>query len=203
MRDPMQTEPMLITLARSFEVGPARYRVLASPLENQRPARQRDDQQVATLDLNQQIALRGGAVHLIVRRGGVFSHNRALLRGAAPQPDEPPWATYMHVRAGLRWRHLLVVSGSEERRFVLRRRSWFGSPANADVVPLTADAGAPPQPPAVVLQAEKSGAWRRRIQARWLLPRELPLPVALFVLNVLADLDRRAATAASAGAAGV
>lgn len=199
----MKTEPMLITLARSFDLGPTMYRVLACPLKDERQVSQRGDQHVATLDLNKQIELRGGAVHPIVHRGSFLSHNRALLRGAATQPEDPPWATYLHERRGLRWRHVLVISGAEERRFLLRRRSWFGSPANADVVPLTDPVRPLPELPPVLLHAEKSGAWRRRIQARWLMPRELPLPVALFVLNVLADLDRRAAVAASAGAAGV
>jgi hypothetical protein len=34
-------------------------------------------------------------------------------------------------------------------------------------------------------------------------PNELPVPIMLYVLNVLADLDRRAAVAQSAGAAGL
>lgn len=199
-----QTQPMFITLARSLDLGPSRYRVLASPLEDEGKPSQRHDEQVATIDLNKQIELRGGEVHSIVHRGGFWSNNRALLRGAEPRPGEAAWAAYTHERTGLRWRHVLVVNGAEERRFLLRRRSWFGSPANADVVPLSEDTHTPPpEHPAVLLHAEKSGAWRRRIQARWLMPRELPLPVALFVLNVLVDLDRRAAAAASAGAAGV
>jgi hypothetical protein len=195
----METVPTLLTLARHFGDGHAQYRVLATPPDD--PVGDSGGE-LATIELNRRICFPDGQVHSIARRGGPFSPNRELWRGPRPTPSEPPIAVYLHERAGfLRWRHVLVVGGAPERRYVLRRRSWLGSPANVDVVPLAADKAQVPT--TVLLHAEKRGAWRRRLQAQWLAPAELPLPVALFVLNVLADLDQRAAAAASAGAAGI
>jgi hypothetical protein len=196
----METAPTLLTLARHFAVGQTHYRVLATPPNAAASAAAANE--LAILELNHHIYLPDGQVHTIARRGGLFSPNRALWRGSCPAPGEPPVAVYRRERVGLlRWRDVLVIGDTPERRFLLRRRSWLGSPANVDVLPLAADAPEPCGP--AVLHAEKSGTWRRRLQAQWLAPGELPLPVALFVLNVLADLDRRAAAAASAGAAGV
>ncbi len=196
----METAPTLLTLARHFAVGQTHYRVLATPSSVAASAAAANE--LAILELNHRIYLPDGQVHTIARRGGPFSPNRVLWRGLSPTPGDLPVAVYVRERAGLlRWRDVLVVGATPERRYLLRRRSWLGSPANVDVVPLDAHAPAPGGP--VVLHAEKSGTWRRRLQAQWLAPGDLPLPVALFVLNVLADLDRRAAAAASAGAAGV
>jgi hypothetical protein len=195
----METTPTLLTLSRSFDVEHAQYRVLATT-----PGQTADSpaSELALLDLNHHIWFPDGQVHTIVRRGGPFSLNRELRCGSSMAPGDPLVAVYMRERSGfLRWRDVVIVGTDPERRFLLRRRSRFGSPANVDVVPLSVDAPEILRP--VLLHAEKSGTWRRRLQAQWLAPAELPLPVVLFVLNVLADLDQRAAAAASAGAAGV
>jgi hypothetical protein len=195
----METAPTLLILARHFGAGPAQYRVLATAPG--RPASSAGDE-VATIELNRRICFPDGHVHRIARRGGPFSPNRELWRGPGPTLSEPPIAVYLRERAGfLRWQSVLIVGAAPERRYLLRRRGWLGSPANVDIVPL--GAGTPRSSAPVLLHAEKSGSWRRRLQAQWLAPSELPLPVALFVLNMLADWDQRAAAAASAGAAGV
>lgn len=199
MEATMETAPTLLILARHFGAGHAQYRVLATSLG--RPASSAGDE-VATLELNRRICFPDGHVHRIARRGGPFSPNRELWPHHSPTPGEPPIAVYLHERTGLlRWRNVLVVGAAPERRYLLRRRGWLGSPANVDVVPLAA--GMPRSGAPVLLHAEKSGTWRRRLQAQWLAPGELSLPVVLFVLNMLADWDQRAAAAASAGAAGV
>lgn len=195
-------KPLWITLARALDREHVDYRVLARsiPLANA-PAKTRWPQdELATIELNRRICFPDGRIHAIVHHGGLLSTERELHGGS--NGGTLPLAIYRRERTGLLGhRHILIVSGETERRYLLRRRHWFGSPANVDVVPLLG-AELPPAD-SVVLHAEKSGTWRQRLQAMWLAPKELPLPVALFVLNVLADLDRRAALAASAGAAGL
>jgi hypothetical protein len=199
---PMETPGTRLTLARAFGLGPTLYRVLASHDSATLPDAAEQESQVATLDLNRQIVLPDGQVFTIGRRGGLFSVDRELWSGAAPAPGEPPLAVFRRVRQGWRHDHILELAAPAGRRLLLRRRGWFGSPANADVVALAPDAPHSAHEP-VLLYAEKYGTWRKRLQARWLAPAELPLPITIFILNVLADLDRRAAAAASAGAAGV
>jgi hypothetical protein len=199
MEATMETAPTLITLARHFGASHTQYRVLATSPD--RPASSAGDE-LATLELNHRICLPDGQVHRIARRGGPFSPNWELWYGPSATPGEPPVATCLRERVGiLRWRNVLVVGTVPKRRYLLRRRGWLGSPANVDVIALAA--GMPQSGASVLLHAEKSGTWRRRLQAQWLAPGELPLPVVLLVLNVLADWDQRAAAAASAGAAGV
>ncbi|HEY7834839.1 MAG TPA: hypothetical protein VIG30_14795 [Ktedonobacterales bacterium] len=229
----MDTEPLLITLARALDREHVDYRVFGQPSPGAgAPAKERAPHtELATIELNRRICFPDGRVLAILHRGGLLSGDRELRRAlsaldalaAPPAPStpttrrssnpprgqpvspEPPLAILHRERTGLLGhRHILIVAGAEgdagERRFLLRRRYWFGSPANVDVVPLLGHDG-PPEP--VLLHAEKSGTWRQRLRANWLAPKELSLPVVLFVLNALADLDRRAAVAASAGAAGV
>lgn len=244
----MDTEPLLITLARALDREHVDYRVFAEPASadasspshvspSSSSSRMRKPHtELATIELNRRICFPDGRIHSIAHHGGLLSTDRELRRcdgtpdGAASfetahapreapsfqgaghgsghdsrPPAQEPLAICHRERTGLlTHRRVLIVAGDaageRERRFLLRRRHWFGSPANVDVVPLMDDASAP-EP--VVLRAEKSGTWRQRLQASWLSPKELSLPVVLFVLNVLADLDRRAAIAASAGAAGL
>jgi hypothetical protein len=116
----------------------------------------------------------------------------------------PALATMRRERVGLWWQRTLTTQGASTQRYLLHRRGVFGSPANADILSSMPDAlSLDLAKMSVVLRVEKSGAWRQRLQARWLDPTHLSLPVVLFVLNVLADQDRRAAIAASAGVAGV
>ena len=207
----MDHEPLLITLARALDREHVDYRVFGQPAADALPHSDTGHTELATIELNRRICFPDGHVHAIIHHGGLLSPDRELCRGQGAPGGEPPLAVYHRERNGLfGHRNILIVSGDTERRFLLRRRHWFGSPANVDVVPLSetstdarhsAHADAPPGP--VLLQAERSGTWRQRLRAKWLAPKELSLPVILFVLNLLADLDRRAAVAASAGAAGL
>lgn len=239
----MDTEPLVITLARALDREHVDYRVFAQPAlpmnaspaisspHHSSPRGRKPHAELATIELNRRICFPDGRIHPIAHHGGLLSTDRELRRcngtptsatgfepasapgdASAPsvhhdasQPAQAPLAICHRERTGLlTHRRVLIVAGDaagdRERRFLLRRRHWFGSPANVDVVPLMDDAS---ESEPVVLRAEKSGTWRQRLQANWLSPKELSLPVVLFVLNVLADLDRRAAIAASAGAAGL
>lgn len=222
----MDSEPLVITLARALDREHVDYRVFAEPASpaNSSARIRKPHTELATIELNRRICFPDGRVHPIAHRGGLLSSDRELRQSLPALPTSPtstpprrptdpptrdasalPLAICHRERTGLlKRRRILIVAGDlagdSERRFVLRRRHWFGSPANVDVIPLLDDATAP-EP--VLLRAEKSGSWRQRLQASWLSPKDLSLPVVLFVLNVLADLDRRAAVAASAGAAGL
>src|SRR5260221_7077770 len=198
----METQGMLLTLARAFGLGLSQYRVLASRQPDAANMGAQRESQLAALDLNRQMALPDGQIYTIGGRGGPFSLDRELWRGAPPVLGEPPVAVFRRERKGLRRRDVLIVDATPGRRLLVRRRAWLGSRANADVVAFSSDAE-PSANDRVLLHAEKSGTWRKRIQAQWLAPSELPLPITVFILNVLADLDRRAAAAASAAAAGV
>jgi hypothetical protein len=196
--------PLRLTLARSYGEQGAHYRVLAHRLDDDPASSQSAGKEVGSIELNRRIELPGGEVFSIARRGRLFAPVSVLLPGADTTLKAPTLAAFRRERIGLWWPHVLVTAGNTEERFVLRRRAVFGSPANADVVSdaphaETVDLANMP----VVLRVEKVGAWRQRLQARWLDSTQLSLPVVLFVLNVLADEDRRAAIAASAGAAGV
>lgn len=196
----MDDRPTLLTLVAAFGLGPARYQVLAAPPGA--PPSAGYGSEVATLVLNRSITVPDGQIYQIRRRGRFFSTDRELLSGDGVG-QQPPLALSLSERTGLlRWRNVVVVCAAPQRRYLLRRRKWYGSPANCDLVPLAPD-GALTEG-AVLLRAEILGGWRRRLQGLLSAsPTELSLPVAIFVLNMLADLDRRAAAAASAGAAGV
>lgn len=200
--------PLRLTLARSYSEQGAHYRVLAHRLDDDPASSQSAGKEVGSIELNRRIELPGGEVFSIARRGRPFAPVSVLLPGADTTVKAPTLAAFRRERIGLWWPRVLVTAGTIEERYVLRRRAVFGSPANADVV-----SDAPYNAPhgetldlanmPVVLRVEKVGAWRQRLQARWLDSTQLSLPVVLFVLNVLADEDRRAAIAASAGVAGV
>lgn len=207
----MATEPILLTMARTLDRDEIDYRVLARSGDTTRGTTY--DTELAAIQLNRRICLPDGQVHTIVHHGGLFSID-SELRGAtdglsvssagSKSGGDPCLAIFHRERTGLlSHRNVLIVESQPPRRLLLRRRSWFGSPANVDVVPLSEpNEISPPEVP-VLLRAEKSGTLRQRLLARWTAPGDLPTPIMLFVLNVLADLDRRAAVAASAGAAGL
>jgi hypothetical protein len=191
----MATEPTLIRLEPKAHFGRPHYRVLRIVSGSTGDASAGEE--IATLELNQRIVFPGGQVFAIVRRGNVFSTDRELWRGPAAMPGERPLAVSLRERIGfLRWRNVLVVGTAPESRYLLRRRYRAGSPANVDVVPL-AEAGRPQGEGPVVLRGEKVGSWRLRLQAHVLDPSPLSLPVAIFVLNVLAVQEQAAAAAAS------
>jgi hypothetical protein len=196
----MATEPTLIKLEPKRHFGRAHYRVLRIPLGA--PADASAGDEIAILELNQRIVFADGQVFAIVRRGSAFSTDRELWRGSAAMPGEQPLAVSLRERIGfLRWRDVLVVGAARETRYLLRRRSRAGSPANADVIPL-AEGGGPQSEGPVVLRGEKVGFWRSRLQAQLLDPSALSLPVAIFVLNVLAVQEQAATAAAASAAAG-
>lgn len=196
----MATEPTLIKLEPKRHFGRPHYRVLRLALGAAGAAS--SGEEIATLELNQRIIFADGQVYAIVRRGNVFSTDRELWRGPAAMPGEQPLAVSLRERIGfLRWRNVLVVGTAPETRYLLRRRYRAGSPANVDVVPL-AEGASPQSEGLVVLRGEKVGSWRSRLQAQLLDPSALSLPVAIFVLNVLAVQEQDAAAAAASAAAG-
>jgi hypothetical protein len=200
----MAGSPLHLTLARSFAESGTHYRVLAQPLAEGASASHFTGQEVGSIELNRRIELRGGKAFSIERRGSVFAPVHLLVPVAGTAPQVPALAMIRRERVGLWWHRVLITRDSTEQRFLLHRRAVFGSPANADVlsdIPVSETLDLAIMP--IVLRVEKSGAWRQRLQARWLDSTRLSLPVVLFVLNMLADQDRRAAIAASAGVAGV
>src|SRR5260221_2962423 len=90
----METQGMLLTLARAFGLGLSQYRVLASRQPDAANMGAQRESQLATLDLNRQIALPDGQIYTIGRRGGPFSLDRELWRGATPLPGGPPGAGF-------------------------------------------------------------------------------------------------------------
>jgi hypothetical protein len=193
-----------ITLARSFADEGARYRVLVHPVADDSSANDASGREVGFIELNRRIELQGGAAFFIERRGNFFAPRYELVPAAEAQRKAPAVAVLQRERVGLWWQRVLITQAAPDQRYLLHRRGVFGSPANADVLsslPASSVIDLTKMP--VVLHVEKSGAWRQRLQARWLDSTSLSLPVVLFVLNVLADQDRRAAIAASAGVAGV
>lgn len=209
----MGGSPLHLTLARSFAQGGAHYRVLAQPLAEHDAAQKAAGREVAGrevgyIELNRRIELQDGEAFAIERRGSLFAPTHVLVRAASAGHASPVLALLRRERMGWWWHRVLTTPGPAEQRYLLHRRAVFGSPANADLLSSVAASSTAPsafdlaQMP-VVLRVEKSGAWRQRLQARWLDSTRLSLPVVLFVLNVLADQDRRAAIAASAGVAGV
>ncbi len=204
----MENEPILITMARTMDREQIDYRVLVEGPSSGKSST--SSTELASIELNRRICFPDGQVHTIVHHGGLFSIDSELhvaTTASRDQPTswrakEPPLAMFHRERTSLLGhRNVLILSTEPERRYLLRRRSWFGSPANVDVVALSL--GIPSQAEPILLRAEKSGTWRQRLLARWMAPNELPVPIMLYVLNVLADLDRRAAVAQSAGAAGL
>jgi hypothetical protein len=193
-----------LVLARAFGRGPDCYRLLAAPPEAGAPADAPAEAapEVAELRLNRQITLPGGEAYTITRRGGILSIDRALWRGAPAAEGEPPLAVFSRERRGLRWRSRVTLAERPEWWLWLRQRGWFSSPANRDVLAVATGAEPGAADP-VLLRVERRGGWRRHLQATWLEPGELPLPVVIFLLSVLVEEDRRAAAAVAASAAGV
>lgn len=195
---------MRITLARSFAEQGACYRVLAHPLAQETAADDGFGREIGHIELNRRIELQSGEVFAIERRGRFFAPTHVLVEAASSASAARALATVRREWVGWWWQFVLTTPDTTQQRYLLHRRAVFGSPANADV--LSSDPGSPVidlSKMPVVLRVEKSGAWRQRLQARWLDSSCLSLPVVLFVLNILADRDRRAAIAASAGVAGV
>jgi hypothetical protein len=192
-----------LALVRAFGRGLDCYRVLAAPRDVAAPGRATPAPatEVAELRLNRQITLPSGAVYTITRRVGIFSTDRALWRGA-PATEGEPLALLSHERRGLRWRHRIALAAQPERWLWLRQRGWLSSPASRDVVAVATGAEPAAAGP-VLLRVERRGGWRRQLRAEWLAPAELPLPVVVFVLSALVEMDRRAAAAVSASAGGV
>jgi hypothetical protein len=154
---------------------------------------------LSTIELDRGIALANGARYTIQRLGTGWSPSRALWHGEVPTPGGAPLALYERERVGgLRWRSVLRVGGEAGTAYLLRRRSSWGGPANVDLVPLPPDGQDPRSAGPVLLRVERVGRWRRSLQAFVLDPAALPLPIVLFVLNVLA-VQERAAAASSAG----
>jgi hypothetical protein len=196
--------PLHLTLARSFAETGTHYRVLAHRLDQEASATKAADHEVGSIELNRRIELVGGEAFAISQRGNWLAPTHVLLPAANPTRDEPPLAQSRRERVGWWWHSVIIAEPTGDRRFLLRRRGVFGSPANANLVaqvPNSAPLDLAKLP--IVLRVEKVGAWRQRLEARWLDVDSLSLPIVLFVLNLLADQDRRAAIAASAGAAGV
>jgi hypothetical protein len=192
-----------LTLTRAFGRGRDCYRVLAAlgvTSDARTPAV--PGLEVAELRLNRQITLHDGGVYTITRLGGIFSPDRELWRAAPAEGGDSPLAVFTHERRGLRVRLRVMVTAAPERWLWLRRRRWYGSPANRDVVAVATGAE-PSETDPVLLRVERRGGWRRHLQATWHAPAELPLPVAVFLLSVLVEEDRRAAAAAAASATGV
>lgn len=192
-----------LTLVRAFRRGPDCYRLLAAPpdMAASAGATPLPVSEMAELRLNRQIALPNGEVYRITRRGGLFSVDRALWRGAPAVDGESPLALLSHERRGLRWRYRVTLA-APERWLWLRQRGWLSSPANRDVVAVAVGAEPSAADP-VLLRVERRGGWRRHLQAEWLAPAELPLPMVVFVLSALVEMDRRAAASVSASAGGV
>jgi hypothetical protein len=191
----MATEPTLIKLEPIARLGRSRYRVLRGSLGPAGAASVGDE--IAILALNRSITFSDGQVYAIARRGGFLSPDRELWRGPEPIPGDQPLAVSLRERIGfLRWRNVLEIGSAPPVRYVLRRRYRAGSPANVDVIPL-AEVHGPQSEGPIVLRAEKVGSWRSRLQAQLLDPTALSLPVAIFVLNVLAVLEQAAAAAAA------
>jgi hypothetical protein len=196
---------MHLSLVRAFARGRDCYCVLATPPEAGAAvdAAAEATREVAELQLNRQITLADGTGYSIIRDGGLFSTVRALWRGVPADAAEPaPMAVCWRERRGLRLRLRVSQVDAPERWLWLRHRGWFGSPANRDVVAVAAGAEPAGTDP-VLLRVERRGGWRQNLQATWLAPAELPLPLVVFVFSVLVEEDRRAAAAAAAGAAGV
>jgi hypothetical protein len=193
-----------LTLARAFGRGRDCYRVLAAPDATSEGADAPAEPalEVAELRLNRAITLPGGEAFTITRHGGIFSTDRALRRATQAGADEPPLALCYRERRGLRSRLRVSLAAAPERWLWLRRRAWYSSPANRDVVAVATGAE-PSETDPVLLRVERRGGWRRHLQATWLAPADLPLPVVVFLLSVLVEEDRRAAAAAAASAAGV
>ena len=196
--------PLHLTLARSFASNGAHYRVLARRLDDGSHASTAAEQEVASIELNRRIELIKGEAFAIERRGSPFAPAHLLVEAAGAGRDSPPLASIRREHAGWWWYPVLSVGERGESRFLLRRRAVFGSPANADLLARRPDATTSElSKMPVVLHVEKVGLLRQRLQASWLDGDGLSLPLVLFVLNLLADQDRRAAIAASAGAVGV
>src|SRR5258708_22129637 len=96
----METQGMLLTLARAFGLGLSQYRVLASRQPDAANMGAQRESQLATLDLNRQIALPDGQIYTIGRRGGPFSLDRELWRGGTPALGGPPLAVCRRRREG-------------------------------------------------------------------------------------------------------
>jgi hypothetical protein len=111
-------------------------------------------------------------------------------------------ALLSHELRGLRRRYRVTLAAAPERWLWLRQRGWLSSPANRDVVAVAVGAEPSAADP-VLLRVERRGGWRRQLQAEWLAPEELPLPMVVFVLSALVEMDRRAAASVSASAGGV
>jgi hypothetical protein len=191
---------VIIELEPVFHVGRTRYRVLYGAQGAGKAGG--TGEEIATLELNRRITFVDGQEYALIRRGGVFSTDRDLWPGTEATPGQQPLATYLRERIGLlRWRDVLVVGTTPERRYMLRRRKRYGRPANVDVIPVTEAESRQSEEP-VVLRAEKVGSWNARLQAHLLDPSALALPVAIFVLNVLAAQEQ-AAAAAAASSSGV
>ncbi|MGH2505063.1 MAG: hypothetical protein ACRDID_21340, partial [Ktedonobacterales bacterium] len=81
----MDTEPLLITLARALDREHVDYRVLGQPSSSaDRPAKERAAQtELATIELNRRICFPDGRVLAIAHHGGLLSGDRELRRGLA------------------------------------------------------------------------------------------------------------------------
>jgi hypothetical protein len=216
----MDTPPLRLTLEPLFSTWGRQVQVWQDALEApEAPANAPADTHgslLATMELNRTLALSDGSRYAIQRLGAPWSSHRALWRGAGPMPGELPLATYRRERVGLlRWRSILRVCPdagggtaptASSSAYVLRRRSWWGAPSNVDLLALPAEGadgaeGREPQatPPAL-LRVERVGRWKRRLKAVLRDPNGLSLPLALFVLNLLAVQERAAASSAAAAA---
>lgn len=205
----MSSVPLQLTLVRSFTDSGMRYRVLAHRLEDDPASSNGAGHEVGAVELNRRIELPNGVAYSIARRGSLLAPIHVLVPVHSSDAKAPVLATLRRERIGLWWQRVLTLAGPTDsaeptQRFLLHRRAVFGSPANADLlgdVPSAQTVDLAKLP--VVLRVEKVGAWRQRLQARWLDSARLTLPVVMFVLSLLADEDHRAAIAASAGVAGV
>jgi hypothetical protein len=153
---------------------------------------------LATIDLNRRILLRDGASYAIRVQGAPWSRRWSLWRGDAPAPGDSPLAIFRRESLGmLRSRPVLRVGTDPGNAYLLRRRSRWGGPSNVDVVALPFEGQDARSAGPVLLRVERVGRRKRSLQALLLDPRSLPLPIALFVLSLLAAQERAAAAASA------